>query len=47
LGIDVCLVGHMPVDWPGRASRLQSATAILARADHAGSSLHLPSGMKP
>jgi hypothetical protein len=47
LGLDVCLVSHMPVDWPGRAARLQSATAILARADQAGSSLHLPSGLKP
>jgi hypothetical protein len=47
LGIDVCLVSHMPADWPGRAARLQSATAILARADQAGSSLHLPSGMRP
>jgi hypothetical protein len=47
LGLDVCLVSHMPVDWPGRAARLQSATAILARADQAGSSLHLPLGLKP
>ncbi len=47
LGIDVCLVSHMPVDWPGRAARLQSATAILARAGQAGSSLHLPSRMRP
>jgi hypothetical protein len=47
LGLDICLVSHMPVDWPGRAVRLQSARAILARADQAGSSLHLPSGMKP
>src|ERR1700679_2662483 len=47
LGLDVCLVSHMPADWPGRAARLQSATAILARADQAGSSLHLPSGMRP
>jgi hypothetical protein len=47
LGLDVCLVSHMPVDWPGRAARLQSASAILARADQAGSSLHLPSGMRP
>jgi hypothetical protein len=47
LGIDVCLVSHMPADWPGRAARLQSATTILARADRAGSSLHLPSGMRP
>jgi hypothetical protein len=47
LGVDVCLVSHMPADWPGRAATLRSATAILARADQAGSSLHLPSGMKP
>ncbi len=47
LGLDVCLVSHMPVDWPGRVARLQAARAILARADQAGSSLHLPSGMKP
>jgi hypothetical protein len=47
LGLDVCLVGHMPADWPGRAARLLSATAILARADKAGSSLHLPSNTKP
>ena len=47
LGLDVCLVSHMPVDWPGRAARLRSATAILARADQAGSSLHLPSEMRP
>jgi hypothetical protein len=47
LGLDVCLVSHMPVDWPGRAARVQSATAILARADQAGSLLHLPSGMNP
>ncbi len=47
LGLDVCVVSHMPVDWPGRAASLQSATAILARADQAGSSLHLPLGMKP
>lgn len=46
LGLDICLVGHMPVDWPGRAARLQSATAILARAAQAGSSLHLPAGMR-
>ena len=47
LGLDVCLAGHMPADWPGRAARLQSATAILARAEKAGSSLHLPSDMRP
>jgi hypothetical protein len=46
LGIDVCLVGHMPVDWPGRPVRLQSAMAILARAGQAGSSLHLPLEMR-
>ncbi len=43
LGVDLCLVGHMPIDWPGRAARLQSATEILRRADQAGSTLHLPS----
>lgn len=47
LGVDVCLVGHMPADWPGRAARLQSAKAILARADQAGSSIHLPTAVTP
>ena len=47
LGLDVCLVSHLPVDWPGRTARLQSATAILARAAQAGSSLHLPSKVRP
>jgi hypothetical protein len=47
LGLDVCLVSHMPADWPGRSARLNSASAILAHADQTGSSLHLPAGMRP
>jgi hypothetical protein len=42
LGMDVCMVGHMPADWPGRSARLQSVTAILKQADQAGAALHLP-----
>jgi hypothetical protein len=42
LPMDVCLIGHMPLDWPERTARLQSATAILKRAHQAGASLHLP-----
>jgi hypothetical protein len=42
LVMDVCLVGHMPADWPERDTSLQSAASILKRADQAGASLHLP-----
>jgi hypothetical protein len=42
LVMDVCMVGHLPADWPERGARLQSATSILNRADQAGASLHLP-----
>jgi hypothetical protein len=42
LGVDVCMVGHMPADWPERSAKLQSVTAILKQADHAGAALHLP-----
>ncbi len=47
LVMDVCLVAHMPVDWPERGTRLQSATSILNRADQAGASLHLPAQLSP
>ena len=42
LVMDVCLVGHMPADWPERSARLQAATAILKQSNQAGTSLHLP-----
>ena len=42
LVMDVCLIAHLPADWPERGARLQSAASILDRADRAGASLHLP-----
>ncbi len=42
LGPDVCLVGHMPADWPERAATLGAARRILAEARGLGSSLALP-----
>jgi hypothetical protein len=47
LGIDICLTGHMPVDWPGRKSRLLEASAILKRAQNAGSTFRLPLDLTP
>jgi hypothetical protein len=45
LGMDVCMVGHMPADWPERSAKLKSLAAILKQADQAGASLHLPAAL--
>ena len=31
VGVDVCVLGHMPRDWPDRAATLRATTAIFAR----------------
>ena len=46
LGVDLCLSGHMPADWPERRSKLQAASTILDVAKQAGSSLQLPPTLK-
>ncbi len=45
LVMDICLVAHMPADWPERRPRLQAATAILKQANQAGAPLHLPEAL--
>ena len=45
LGIDLCLAGHMPADWPDWQAKLQGANAILERAAQAGSPFKLPSAL--
>ena len=47
LVMDVCLVAHMPIDWPERRARRQTATAILKRVNRAGAPLHLPQEIAP
>lgn len=47
LGIDVCVLGHMPVDWPQRQVTLQRVQAIIRGAQSAGSSLKLPANIAP
>jgi hypothetical protein len=46
LGVDVCLLGHMPQDWPQRAERLRAAKAIFERAAAQGSNLRMPAAIK-
>ena len=46
LVMDVCLVAHLPADWPERSAKLQSAAAILGQADQAGASLRLPAQLQ-
>ncbi len=45
LGVDVCLIGHMPSDWPSRPQMLSSVKAILGRAKTLGSTLTLPANL--
>lgn len=42
LGVDVCVAGHMPSDWPGRGRVVADAKGILDRARAAGGELRLP-----
>lgn len=47
LGIDVCVIGHMPADWPQRGLKLQAVGAVLRKAAAAGSSLKMPANIAP
>lgn len=46
LGSEICIAGHMPGDWPGRASTISAAKSILARANALGSPLRLPPSLE-
>lgn len=42
IGVDVCVAGHMPRDWPGRAAFADAAVAIVKRVNDLGMKLDLP-----
>lgn len=42
LGLDLCVAGHMPADWPERDVRLKAARAALQRITTAGSAVRMP-----
>ena len=43
--LDVCLLGKMPQDWPGRAQELADAEHILHRSAELGEPLKLPASI--
>jgi len=45
LGADVCVAGHMPRDWPERASIVAASNAILERSRPFGGHLVLPTSI--
>jgi hypothetical protein len=45
LGLGVCLLGHMPTDWPDRAKVIEIVHGIFQRADKLGGKLTLPKGL--
>jgi hypothetical protein len=45
IGVDLCLLGHMPADWPDRTARLRAANAIFERAASKGSTLKMPAAV--
>ena len=47
IGANICILGHMPVDWPGRAAALASTEAIIERAQAAGAVLKMPKEILP
>lgn len=47
LGRDLCLAGHLPADWPGRALAIAAARRILDRSNELGSSLKMPDALMP
>jgi uncharacterized protein YecT (DUF1311 family) len=42
LTMDLCLVAHMPTDWPNRASTIRNAQRIVDRSTELGEPLSLP-----
>ena len=46
LGADLCLAGHMPPDWPERASTIAAARQILDQAHALGAPYQLPAPLR-